>query len=61
MRYVFILDMKTYVMIITLLLCLFVGAMRSASDLSPDGPANIYNSVLQVCSPQAKGWGAQLQ
>jgi len=35
----------------------FVGAMRSASDLSPDGPANIYNSVLQVCSPQAKGWG----
>ena len=35
----------------------FVGAMRSASDLSPDGPANIYNAVLQVCSPQAKGWG----
>lgn len=35
----------------------FVGAMRSASDLSPDGPANIYNAVLEVCSPQAKGWG----
>jgi len=35
----------------------FVGAMRSASDLSPDGPANIYNAVLQVSSPQAKGWG----
>ena len=35
----------------------FVGAMRSASDLSPDGPANIYNAVLQVCSPQSKGWG----
>lgn len=35
----------------------FVGAMRSASDLSPDGPANIYNAVLQVCSPQAKDWG----
>jgi len=35
----------------------FVGAMRSASDLSSDGPANIYNSVLQACSPQAKGWG----
>ena len=35
----------------------FVGAMRSASDLSPDGPANIYNAVLQVCSPQAKEWG----
>ena len=35
----------------------FVGAMRSASDLSPDGPANIYNAVLQVTSPQAEGWG----
>jgi len=35
----------------------FVGAMRSASDLSPDGPANIYNAVLQVGSPQAKAWG----
>lgn len=35
----------------------FAGAMRSASDLSPDGPANIYNAVLQVCSPQAKDWG----
>ncbi len=35
----------------------FVGAMRSASDLSPDGPANIYNAVLQVCSPQAERWG----
>jgi len=34
-----------------------VGAMRSASDLSPDGPANIYNAVLQVCSPQSKKWG----
>ncbi|MBW1803543.1 MAG: asparaginase [Deltaproteobacteria bacterium] len=35
----------------------FVGAMRSASDLSPDGPANLYNAVVQVCSPQAGGWG----
>jgi len=35
----------------------FVGAMRSASDLSPDGPANIYNAVLQVCSPQSERWG----
>lgn len=38
----------------------FVGAMRSASDLSPDGPANIYNAVLQICSPQAKGWGVTI-
>ena len=35
----------------------FVGAMRDASDLSPDGPANIYNAVLQVTSPNAKDWG----
>jgi len=35
----------------------FVGAMRSASDLSPDGPANIYNAVVQVCSPHAGRWG----
>ena len=35
----------------------FVGAMRSASDLSADGPANIYNAVLQIVSPQAKEWG----
>jgi len=31
--------------------------MRSASDLTPDGPANIYNAVLQVCSRLANGWG----
>ncbi|MFA5159328.1 MAG: asparaginase [Candidatus Omnitrophota bacterium] len=35
----------------------FVGAMRDASDLSPDGPANILNAVIQVCSEEAKGWG----
>lgn len=35
----------------------FVGAMRDASDLSPDGPANILNAVTQVCSPQAQNWG----
>ncbi|MBW2986125.1 asparaginase [Candidatus Woesearchaeota archaeon] len=36
---------------------IFVGAMRDASDLSPDGPANIYNAVLQAVSPEAKNWG----
>lgn len=35
----------------------FVGSMRSGSDLSPDGPANLYNAVLLVCSPEADGWG----
>ena len=35
----------------------FVGAMRNASDLSPDGPANIMNAVLQVCSDAAARWG----
>jgi len=35
----------------------FVGAMRDASDPSPDGPANILNAVTQVCSDEAKDWG----
>lgn len=35
----------------------FVGAMRDASDLSPDGPANIYNAVLQAASEEAKKFG----
>lgn len=35
----------------------FVGAMRDASDISPDGPANILNAVIQAASPQAKDWG----
>lgn len=35
----------------------FVGAMRDASDLSPDGPANIQNAVIQVASDVAKDFG----
>ena len=35
----------------------FVGAMRDNSDLSPDGPANIYNAVLQAASDEAKNFG----
>ncbi|MCD4775697.1 MAG: asparaginase [Candidatus Aegiribacteria sp.] len=35
----------------------FVGSMRSGSDLSPDGPANLYNAVLLVCSEEAEEWG----
>jgi len=35
----------------------FVGAMRAASDSSPDGPANILNAVIQVCSDKARNWG----
>lgn len=38
----------------------FTGAMRSASDLSPDGPANLYNAVLQAGSQVAKDWGVTL-
>jgi L-asparaginase len=38
----------------------FVGAMRSASDLSADGPANIYNAVLQITSDVAKEWGVTI-
>ncbi|MFA5094305.1 MAG: asparaginase [Candidatus Omnitrophota bacterium] len=35
----------------------FVGAMRDASEVSPDGPANILNAVTQVCSEEARDWG----
>lgn len=35
----------------------FVGAMRDASDVSPDGPANILNAVIQVCSANSRNWG----
>ncbi|MBD3231055.1 asparaginase [Candidatus Dependentiae bacterium] len=35
----------------------FVGAMRDSTDISPDGPANILNAVVQVCSPEAQNWG----
>jgi L-asparaginase len=35
----------------------FVGAMRDASDMSPDGPFNLYNAVLQACSKEGKAWG----
>jgi len=35
----------------------FTGAMRNASDLSADGPANLVNAVIQVCSQKAKNWG----
>jgi L-asparaginase len=36
---------------------IFVGAMRDASDMSPDGPENIINAVTQAVSPDAKNWG----
>jgi len=31
--------------------------MRDASDVSPDGPANILNAVTQVSSEEAQDWG----
>ena len=35
----------------------FTGAMNDASSLDPDGPANILNAVVQVCSKEARDWG----
>ena len=35
----------------------FVGAMRDASDPSPDGPFNLLNGVIVVLSDEAKEWG----
>ncbi len=35
----------------------FVGAMRDASDMSPDGPLNIFNAVVQACAKEARTWG----
>jgi L-asparaginase len=35
----------------------FVGAMRDASDVSADGPANILDAVTQVCANNARNWG----
>lgn len=34
-----------------------VGAMRTASDLSADGPLNIYHGVLQTVSAEGKAFG----
>ncbi len=38
----------------------FVGAMRNASEESPDGPENILNAVVQIMSPNAKDWGVTI-
>ncbi len=34
-----------------------VGAMRSSTAISADGPANLYNGVAALCSPKSKGHG----
>jgi L-asparaginase len=35
----------------------FTGAMNDASDPHSDGPANMLDAVLQVCSDEARDWG----
>ena len=35
----------------------FVGAMRDVSEVSPDGPANIRDAIIQVCSDNSRDWG----
>lgn len=35
----------------------FVGAMKNSSDPFPDGPDNLLNGVIQVCSNDSYGWG----
>lgn len=36
----------------------FTGAMRSGSDISSDGPFNVYCAVLAASSPRLRGHGA---
>lgn len=38
----------------------FTGAMRDASDISPDGPLNIYNAIRQVTLQERGQWGVTL-
>jgi L-asparaginase len=36
----------------------FTGAMRNASQVSPDGPGNLVNAVKLAASPEGQKWGA---
>lgn len=38
----------------------FTGAMRTASDLGWDGPANLVDAVRVAASPEARGYGAMV-
>ncbi len=35
----------------------FTGAMKNASSPAPDGPGNLLDAVVQVCSANARDWG----
>lgn len=39
---------------------IFTGTMRNAFALSFDGPANLYNSVVQASSKEAYDWGVTI-
>ena len=38
----------------------FTGAMRTFSDISPDGPGNLCDALKQVSMKQPKNWGVTL-
>jgi len=38
----------------------FTGAMKAASDPYSDGPSNLIDSIVQICSDMSKDWGVTI-